>query len=88
LNLKIRQINTPSYYTFPSFNPATPKSVNKTRFKKGAPTPCSIGSMGVKRQYSSIHKTMVETTTKRKQVVDKVSSQNSRQHYGDIGEHV
>jgi hypothetical protein len=40
------------------------KLVNKTRFKKGAPTPCSKGSIGVKREYSSAHKTMAEMTKK------------------------
>jgi hypothetical protein len=47
-----------------SSNPTTPKSVNKTRFKKAPPTPRSTGSTWVKRQYSSTHKTMAETIEK------------------------
>jgi hypothetical protein len=52
-------------------NPTTPKYVNRIGCKKGPTTFCSSRSTWVKRQYSSTHKTMVETTKKESKLLTK-----------------
>lgn len=52
-------------------NPTTPKYVNRIGCRKRLATICSSGSTRVKWQYSSTHKTMVETTKKESELLTK-----------------
>ncbi len=53
----------------PSSNATTPKLVNIIRCKKGQATFHVVGSTMVKKQYSSVHKTMAKAIEKRRKLL-------------------